>query len=477
MSSVGFDDCVVLADAAYMIPATILVLGMIPGLGFFECGLLPSTITTSVLSQIMALLPTLGMMWILFGYSLSFGNQSRPFIGNFENALFIGVSASSCHYTFATTIPEQLFALFQMMFAIITPLLMTGAYAGRMRFTAAMIFTIVWEIVVYYVCCHWIWGNGWMAKLGVLDFAGGIVIHTSAGVSALVAAWWVGKRPDFIKHNGEVPPSNIAMACVGTALLWTGWFGFNGGSAFNVSPVTVSAVVNTQVAAVAAGLVWILLSRLEHGHTSVIPAINGSIAGLAGVTPACGYITVGSALVLGLVLGVACYGGVIVLKRWLKIDDALDVSVVHGLSGIIGALAIGICATSTVNPTSVTIEGALYGGGGKLFGLQLMAVVVVALWSAAFSAIILFVLQHTVGLLHVVGDDSVTKSGSSISSTAGVSDADPASSDSDTLPQCSSDKKYIDTANHLDHLDHRESRAYRLDGSDGNRTSNSIDIV
>jgi len=396
----GFDDCVEPVDTLFMTISTILVLGMIPGLGFFEVGLLPSNITTSVLSQIMALLPILCVMWLLFGFSLSFSASGNGFIGNFDFVLWRGgVSPSSCIPGMSVHIPGQLFALFQMMFAAITPLLMTGAFAGRMRFTAVVLYTIAWEIAVYYVCCYWIWGGGWLSELHVLDFAGGIVIHTSAGVGALVSAWWVGRRSDFEKTHGEAPPSNIAMACVGTAMLWCGWFGFNGGSALHVSPVAVSAIVNTQVAASVAGATWVVLSRLEKGYTSLVPAINGSIAGLAGITPACGYVTVGSALLIGLVLGLTCYAGVYLLKHVMKIDDALDVSVVHGLAGVIGVVAIGFCATAQVNE-DVVYEGLIYGGDATLLGRQSLAVGVTAAWSAVMSAIILFVLDRTVGLVH-----------------------------------------------------------------------------
>lgn len=445
-----------------MVACTILVLGMIPGLGFFEVGLLPANCTTSVLSQIMASLPILSVMWVLFGYSLSFGSSNFEVIGNLQHAAWSGVSTSGCRED--QEIPEQLFALFQMMFATITPLLMTGAFAGRMKFDAALSFIVAWEIFVYYPCCYMIWGGGWLAEMGVLDFAGGIVIHTSAGVGALVAAAFVGKRREFIKHGAEVPPSNVAMACIGTAMLWSGWFGFNGGSSFSLTPVTVSAIVNTQVAAAVSGCVWLLLSKLQHGHTSLIPCINGSIAGLAGVTPAAGYITVGSACVLGLVLGVVCYGGVIVVKEWMKIDDALDVSVVHGLAGVIGSLAIGICATKAVND-EIMYNGAIAGGGGKLFWLQLLAVFVVAVWSAAFSFVILFVLEHTIGVTHKAAV-AATKRETETDSTSDVEDSPPSDPASRSIDACSTPN---DTSNSdssilsLDMQDHRMSRAYRLE--------------
>jgi Amt family ammonium transporter len=414
---------------------------MIPGLGFFEIGLLPSNSTASVLSQIMALLPILGFMWIVFGYSLSFGEDINDtsglhaFIGNFHNIFWRNVSTTSCS-KFANEIPGQIFALFQMMFSVITPLLMTGAFAGRMKFTAAVLFTILWEVLVYYPCCYWLWGGGWLARLGAVDFAGGIVIHCTAGTGALMASWWVGKRPEFIKYvlnNGkEVPPSNIAIACVGVALLWTGWFGFNGGSSLSVSPVSVTAIVNTQAAAVVSGLVWISLSWYLEGYTSLVPAINGSIAGLAGVTPAAGYVAIGSAMAIGLVVGVICFVGVGVLKRMAQIDDALDVSVVHGLAGVIGSLAVGICASKSINK-GIMYNGVVFGGSWHLLGLQALAVTVVVTWTAVWSAIILFALQKTVGITHPC------------SNTCG---ADPANA---SLPV------------NLDHKDHRFSHAYRIE--------------
>lgn len=472
-----FDECVNQSSTAYMLASTILVLGMIPGLGFFEVGLLPHGMTTSVLSQIMTLLPILSVLWFVFGYSLSFSSGSstagiHAVIGGFDHAAFRGVSVTGCN-DFAPEIPEQLFATFEMMFACITPLLMTGAFAGRMRFSAMVLFTIAWEILVYYPCCYMMWGGGWLQRLGALDFAGGIVVHTTAGAGALVAAWWVGPRPEFAKAtaekggDGEVPPSNVAMACVGMALLWCGWFGFNGGSAFAISPVAVAAIVNTQVAAAVSGAVWVCLSKLERGYTSLVPAVNGSLAGLAGITPAAGYVGAGSAAALGLVLGAVCYGGVCVLKRGLRIDDALDVSVVHGLSGIVGSLAVGVCASTAVNG-GLALDGAAHGGGWRLLRLQSAAVAVVAAWSAVVSLAILFVVDRAVGVAHAPADVHVTPArDSSSSSSSGGAGGDSNSEGDVSLsadPAMPMPKQAAAAADFvcIDVHDHRNSRAYRL---------------
>jgi len=275
-----------------------------------------------------------------------------------------------------------------MMFAAITPLLMTGAFAERVKWNAFFMITISWEILVYYPVAHWIWGGGWLGNLGVLDFAGGIVIHTTAGVGAFILAIIIGRRKGFDKYHGEFPPSNLPMAALGAALLWMGWFGFNGGSALTSGSLATSAIASTQIAACSSGCVWLIASWIRDKPSSVA-VINGVIAGLAGITPASGYISSQSSIVIGIILGAASYGSAYFIKHKLRIDDALDVSSVHGLTGIIGSLSIGFVSEKSLNPTGGA--DGLFFGNPKLLGLQFLGVIVAILWAAFWTTIIALV--------------------------------------------------------------------------------------
>ncbi|CUG88418.1 ammonium transporter, putative [Bodo saltans] len=373
------------SDVSWVLISSVLVLGMMPGLAFFEAGLLRAKNTTSVVIQIFSGAALMPVLWILFGYSVTLGSNTKGgFIGDFSKSLFIGVQYDDCYN--GLSIPEALYGLFQMMFATITPLLMTGAYAERLAFRPYLIYSVLWEILIYYPVAHWIWGpGGWLAKMGVQDFAGGIVIHTTAGVSSLVAVLMLGQRRDFHKHHGEAPYSSLPLTSIGATMLWTGWFGFNGGSALQAGQSAVHAVMNSQTAAVVCSTCFLFYVMFRTGKASLLQCINGAIAGLAGVTPASGYITVPAAFVLGIILAISAQVSIFILKHKLKIDDALDVSSVHGVPGLIGALYIGFAGNSDVGGAN----GIIYGGGGKLLGVQLLACIVASIWSIVFTYAIL----------------------------------------------------------------------------------------
>ena len=391
-------------DTTWVLISTILVLGMMPALALFELGLLRAKNALSIICQVISGIVSLSVLWDLCGYSLTYGEDNNGIIGGIENFLLIGVAYNDCNANHANTIPSALFALFEMMFAVISPLLLTGAYAERVRLRISLMITILWEIFVFYPLAHWIWGGGFFSAGSdfavaygspVLDFAGGIVIHTAAGTSALVIAAMVGKRIGFEKNHGEFPPSNLPMAFVGAGLLWLGWFGFNAGSALSSGQFAVSAVMSTQIGASCSGLAWLILSACRNRPSSVA-LLNGVIAGLAGITPASGYIDNQSSLVLGLIIGIASFYSCIFVKQYLQIDDALDVSSVHGLTGIIGSLAIGFCASKDVYP--VQLSGLFYGGNGTLLGIQLIGVLVAMTYSAVVTYLIVIFTRSTIGL-------------------------------------------------------------------------------
>jgi ammonium transporter, Amt family len=343
-------------DTAWMLVASSLVLLMIPALGLFEAGLLRKKNTVSIFMQIFFGLALLSVMWFVFGFSLTFGPDTAGLVGNLDWTFLKGVPVDSS-LKYAPTIPGVLYAKFEMMFAVITPLLLTGAIAERMKFSAFVLFITAWSFLIYYPLVHWIWGGGWLGKLGVVDFAGGIVIHTSAGMGALSAAIVLGRRRNY--GPSIMVPHSIPIAVLGSSLLWLGWFGFNAGSALAAGGVAGNTLINTHMASSVSALIWVGLSWMRTNKPSVVAAINGAIAGLAGITPASGYVSVEHAFVIGVAIGIASYLGVIFLKERLRIDDALDVSSVHGIAGIIGSLAIGIFASTLVNPT---------GPNGLLFG-------------------------------------------------------------------------------------------------------------
>jgi Amt family ammonium transporter len=377
-------------DTAWLITATALVLFMtLPGLALFYGGLVRAENLLSVLMQCFAIACLVSVVWLIGAYSLAFSG-SGEWIGDLNKALLSGVARDAVAAN--TTIPETVFFTFQMTFAIITPALMVGAFVERLRFDALLLFTLLWVLLVYVPVTHWIWGGGWLAQMGVLDYAGGIVVHLIAGVSALVVAVVLGPRlgfPDDVR-----PPHAPWMSMVGACMLWVGWFGFNAGSALKAGGDAGMAMTVTQISAATATLVWIVIEWAKYGKPSMVGAATGAIAGLATITPASGFVGPGAALVIGIAGGTICYYMVGVIKRRFRIDDALDVFAVHGVGGAIGIML-----------TAVFIDAALGGIGlaeGRSMGdqatIQLTGIVVTLLWSAVVSFVIIKVVQMFVGL-------------------------------------------------------------------------------
>lgn len=363
-------------DTSWIILAGSLVFMMIPALAMFEAGLLRKKNAVSVFMQVFFGLGFLSLMWFLFGFSLSFGpDDGSGFIGNLDFAFLRNVPFDAPLEEFAPTIPGMSFVQFQMVVAVVTPLLLTGVIAERMKFSSFIIFIAAWSIFIYYPLVHWVWGGGWLAQLGVADFAGGIVIHATAGMSALAAAIVLGRRKDF--GPAIMVPHNIPLAVFGACLLWMGWFGFNAGSALASGVLASNTIIVTHMSSSVAALVWIGLSWKRTGKPSVVAGINGALAGLVGITPASGFVSVEFAVLIGLGIGFASYAGLIIFKEKLRIDDALDVSSVHGVAGIVGSLAVGIFASSMINPAGP--DGALFGNPGQFLNQLLGVGVAIAL--------------------------------------------------------------------------------------------------
>src|ERR1700752_5099693 len=333
-------------DTAWMLVATAMVMVMLPGLALFYGGLVRRKNVLSTIMHSFFGLALVSIVWVIVGFTLAFGPDvgGLGLIGGLDFAMFNGVGQEPST-VYATTIPFMLFAMFQLMFAAITPALITGAFAERKRFGSFVLFTIAWSILIYSPIAHWVWSvDGWLFKLGALDFAGGTVVHLSSGVSALIVALLIGKRT----ANGEpFTPHDVPMTVLGAGLLWFGWFGFNAGSAVAANGLATSAFIVTKTAAAAATITWVLGSYLHKGKVGVIGAACGAVAGLVAITPASGFVGVGGALVIGLVVGGLCYSATLLRSR-LKIDDALDVFAVHGVGGMFGAVATGIFATAAI---------------------------------------------------------------------------------------------------------------------------------
>jgi Amt family ammonium transporter len=370
-------------DTAWVLVSAALVLLMTPGLALFYGGLVRRKNVLSVLMQCFMILCVVSIQWVLFGYSLAFGPDKGHFIGGLEWLGLNGVGAEP-NPDYARTIPHNTFMLFQLMFAVITPALIVGAFAERIKFSAFCVFSLLWATLVYDPLAHWVWGaGGFLKQLGVLDFAGGIVVHISAGMAALAAALVLGRRQGY--PDNISPPHSLPFAVLGAGLLWFGWFGFNGGSALGANGVATTAIVSTHVAGAAAGLSWAIMEWLLIRRATMLGMISGAIAGLAAVTPAAGYVTPIGALCIGLCAGVFCYLAVSVVKARLGYDDALDAFGVHGVGGVWGVLATGLFATKAVNP-----EGAngLFYGNPRQLGVQFIAVVVSATFAFGLSWVV-----------------------------------------------------------------------------------------
>ncbi|MGA8105808.1 MAG: ammonium transporter [Nitrososphaeraceae archaeon] len=379
-------------DTAWMLISTGLVMLMTPALGFFEAGLIRSKNALSVLVQTFSGIAILSALWFIVGFTLVFAPSQGGIIGGLDWIFFENVPVNDS-LDYATTIPGVTFASFQMMFAVITPLLITGAFAERLKWSSFFIFIIAWSFLVYYPLAHWIWGRGWLADIGVYDFAGGIVIHTSAGLASIAAALILGRRRNF--GPDIMVPHNIPLAVLGASLLWIGWFGFNAGSALAAGSLAANTLLVTQIASVTSAIVWLFLSWRRAGKPSTTAVINGAISGLAGVTPAAGFITAQSSFFLGIVLGFASYYGILLIKEHFKIDDALDVSSVHGITGIVGSIAIGLVATTIINPNGP--NGLLYGNSIQL-AIQALGVAVAAVLAFVGTIAIMKIIDATIGL-------------------------------------------------------------------------------
>ncbi len=371
---------------AWILTSTALVLFMtLPGLALFYSGLVRSKNTISVLAQCFLIATLTSIIWVVVGYSLSFSGEGL-YIGNFDKFLLKNINITSL----TGEIPELLFVMFQMTFAIITPALIIGAFVERIKFSAVFLFTLLWVIFVYVPVAHWVWGNGWLAKKGVLDFAGGLVVHTTAGVSSLVIAYFLGRRKGFPKIAH--PPHSPVIAMIGASMLWVGWFGFNAGSALAANGNAAMAMLVTHSSAATATLTWMCIDWYKNGKPGLIGIITGMVAGLATVTPASGYIGPMGGIILGLLSGFICYWFVGFIKFKLKIDDSLDVFAVHGVGGILGTLLAGILATDTFG--GLGIEKSAF----DQTIVQFIGVISVAIFALVVTIIIVKIIQATIGL-------------------------------------------------------------------------------
>jgi len=379
-------------DTAWVLASSALVLLMtIPGLALFYGGLVRTKNVLATLMQSFIMAGLITFQWVMFGYSLGFSN-GNSILGGLQWLGLRGVGLMP-NPDYAATIPHQAFMIFQLMFAIITPALMTGAFAERMKFSTFLVFSFAWATVIYDPLAHWVWGNGgWLHNLGALDFAGGTVVHISSGVSALVAVLIIGKRIDFGKS--PTPPHNLPFAVIGASLLWVGWFGFNAGSALGANGLATSAFLATHIAAALAALSWMAAEWMVTGRPTMLGAASGAVAGLVAITPGSGFVGPLSALIIGLLAGIVCFTAVM-LKSRLGYDDSLDVVGVHGIGGIFGALATGVFASKAINPAGA--DGLLY-GNWHTFQTQLIAVGATVAFAAAGTATILFVLKAVMGL-------------------------------------------------------------------------------
>jgi Amt family ammonium transporter len=378
-------------DTAWLLTSTALVLFMtIPGLSLFYMGLVRSKNALSVLMQCFSITCLASLLWLFWGYSLAFGDGGgvNAFIGGLDNVLLLNVGRDAM----SGTIPESVFVMFQMTFAIITPALVVGGFAERMRFSAMLWFTALWLTLVYVPVCHWVWGGGWLGEMGLLDFAGGTVVHMTAGIGAVVAAMVLGNRNGF--PSTAMPPHNLALTVAGAGMLWVGWFGFNAGSAVAANGDAGMAMLVTHISAATGSLAWMVMEWLRYGKPSVLGIVTGMVAGLGTITPASGFVGPLGALVIGLLAGVICFLATNYLKRTLKIDDSLDVFPVHGVGGMLGITMSGIFV-------SAGLGGAGFAEGmstGSQVLVQLIGVVAVLAWTVVVTFVVLKVVDAITGL-------------------------------------------------------------------------------
>jgi ammonium transporter, Amt family len=385
-------DAINSGDTAWMLVSTALVMLMTPGLAFFYGGLVRRKNVLSIMMQCLILIGVISIQWVLFGFSLAFAPDHGGFIGGLSWAGLNGVGAAPLT-DYAPTIPGILFMLFQMMFAVITPALIVGAFAERMKFSAFLIFSFLWATIVYDPVAHWVWGvGGILRQMGALDFAGGTVVHVNAGMAALAAALVIGRRKGYPEVS---PPHNLPFAILGAALLWFGWFGFNAGSALSSGALATWAFASTHMAAGAAAVTWAGLDWIRSRRPTALGTISGAVAGLVAITPASGYVTPMAAIAIGILAGLACYASVMFMKGKLGYDDSLDAFGIHGIGGMLGALLTGLFATTMVNPAGAN---GLFHGNPKQLLIQLIAVVVSAAYSFVLSFGLLKLVDKVVGL-------------------------------------------------------------------------------
>jgi Amt family ammonium transporter len=377
------------ANTSWILTSTALVLLMtLPGLALFYGGLVRKKNVLSILMQCFAIASISSILWLLVGYSLAFG-EGNAFIGDFSKVMMHGIAKD----VLSGDIPESLFMLFQMTFAIITPALIIGGFAERMKFSAVLLFSAFWLLAVYVPITHWVWGGGWLAQMGIFDFAGGIVVHITAGTAALVAAIVIGPRRGFPKT--PMPPHNLTMTVTGAGMLWVGWFGFNGGSALAATGDASMAMLVTHISAAAGTLTWAAIEWKKFGKASVLGAVTGMVAGLGTITPASGFVGPGGALIIGISAGAVCFYATVYIKQKLKIDDSLDVFPVHGVGGILGTLLVGVFSATSLG----VFSGFGFADGIETMGEQVGVQLIGVLSTLAYTAIVTYVLLKIVGLM------------------------------------------------------------------------------
>ncbi len=377
------------ANTAWILTSTALVLFMtLPGLALFYGGLVRTKNVLSVLMQCFAIAGVASILWLVVGYSLAFG-EGGPWLGDFSKVMMADIGRE----TLSGDIPESLFMLFQMTFAIITPALIVGSFAERMKFSAMLLFSALWLLLVYVPIAHWVWGGGWLGEMGLYDFAGGTVVHISAGVAALVAALVMGSRRGFPKT--AMPPHNMTMTVTGAGMLWVGWFGFNGGSALAADGNAAMAMLVTHISAATGAMTWMLIEWKRFGKPSALGAVTGMVAGLGTITPASGFVGPGGALVIGLLAGGVCFSATQFLKRVLKIDDSLDVFPVHGVGGMLGTLLAGVFASTGLG----VFSGYGFADGIDSMGGQVYVQFVGVAATVVFTAVMTFIILKVVSML------------------------------------------------------------------------------
>ena len=388
---INFDDLsgINSADTAFIIVSSILVMLMTPALALFYGGMVRKKNVLGTIMQSFVALGVVSVIWFLYGYSLAFGGDIHSLIGNFDFVMLKNVGLSPNE---GSTIPHQLFFIFQMMFACLTPALITGAFAERFKFKSYLLFLILWVTFIYCPLAHWVWGGGWISKIGGIDFAGGLVVHIASGAAALACCIMLGSRKGYKTEN--MPPHNLTLTFIGLMFLWVGWFGFNAGSALSAGALSVTAFINTQLGAAAGLLAWLGVEYLHRGKATVLGGMSGTLAGLVGITPACGFVTPTSSIVIGIITGMICYI-LTTFKGLFKYDDSLDVIGIHGTGGVVGSILTGVFATVLINADGA--DGLFY-GSLKLFNAQIISTIASIAFAFLGTLLILYIVDKISGL-------------------------------------------------------------------------------